>query len=219
MKMASACSRSAFSAAITERISLSRTDSVISSSTADAGISALLIASLLLAQSGTADEELDVRWSATLEGRFKVLEKQEANDDFTGFFDQWEYTPNKDDATAFQLDIPEASLDVFAEGDTPRLQFRLESPTSGLGVTGSDIDRPFLNQRADLFGRRPGVGLDLDYRRFRSDDLRFYSAAAVRLWEDGAEVEDNLDEYLRTLASKPRAKAGRADRHRPVQRE
>jgi hypothetical protein len=133
-----------------------------------------LIAPLLLAQPGAADEELEVRWSATLEGRFKVLEKQEANDDFTGFFDQWEYTPNKDDATAFQLDIPEASLDVFAEGDTPRLQFRLESPTSGLGITGSDIDRPFLNQRADLFGRRPGIGLDVDYRRFRTDDLRSF---------------------------------------------
>jgi hypothetical protein len=148
-----------------------------------------LIASLLLAPSGAADEELDVRWSATLEGRFKVLEKQEQNDDFTGFFDQWEYTPNKDDATAFQLDIPEASLDVFAEGDTPRLQFRLESPTSGLGVTGSDIDRPFLNQRADLYGRRPGVGLDLDYRRFRTDDLRFFGLS-------GTDVTDPTDRFF-----------------------
>jgi hypothetical protein len=140
-----------------------------------------LIAPLLLVQSGAADEELEVRWSATLEGRFKVLEDEGTNDDVTGFFDQWEFTPNKSDATAFQLDIPEASIDVFAEGDTPRLQFRLESPTSGLGVTGSDIDQPFLNQRADLFGRRPGIGLDLDYRRFRTDELRFYPVGGTDL--------------------------------------
>jgi hypothetical protein len=144
-------------------------------------ISIGLIAPLLLAQPGAADEELDVRWSATLEGMFKVFEDQEANDDVTGFFDQWEYTPNKSDDVPFQLGIPEASVDVFAEGDTPRLQFRLDSPTSNLGVTGPDIDRPFLNQRADLLGRWDGIHFDLDYRRFRTDELRFYPLGGIDL--------------------------------------
>ena len=113
-----------------------------------------LIAPLLLAQSGAAEEELEVRWSATLEGRFKVLEKQEQNDDRSGVFDQWEYTPNKEDASAFQLDIPQASLDVFGEGDTPRLQFRLESPTSGLGVAPFGLRRSPFQKRPMLTCRR-----------------------------------------------------------------
>jgi hypothetical protein len=144
-------------------------------------ISIGLIAALLLARPGGADEELDVRWSATLDGTFKVFEDQEADDGVSGFFDQYEYTPNKSDGVPFQLGIPEASLDVFGEGDTPRLQFRLESPTSNLGVTGRDIDRPFLNQRADILGRQEGVSVDLDYRRFRTDELRFYPLGGIDL--------------------------------------
>jgi hypothetical protein len=144
-------------------------------------IAPLLLSQLLLSRTGAAEEELDVHWSATLEGMYQDIESNEADDDVSGFFDQWEYTPNKSDDVPFQLGIPEAWVDVFAEGDTPRLQFRLASPTSNLGVTGSDIDRPFLNQRVDLFGRKDGFSLDLDYRRFRNDELRFYPVGGTDL--------------------------------------
>jgi hypothetical protein len=144
-------------------------------------ITVALIAPLLLCLPSAADEEIKLQWSATLEGMFNILDDRESDDDVTGFFDQYEFVPNKDDDVPFQLGIPEASLDVFAEGDTPRLQLRLDSPTSNLGVTGPDIDQPFLNQRIDLFGRLPGLSLDLDYRRFRSDELRFYSVTGSDL--------------------------------------
>jgi hypothetical protein len=151
-------------------------------------ITIALIASLLLSHPSAAEPppassgpDLDVRWSVTLEGTFPFLDDQESDDNVTGFFDQYEFTPNKSDGVPFQLGIPDAFVDVFAEGDTPRLQFRLASPTSNLGVTGPDVDQPFLNQRADLFGRLPGLHLDVDYRRFRTDEMRWYSVTGTDL--------------------------------------
>jgi hypothetical protein len=137
---------------------------------------ALLLPSLpSAAADASAAADLEVRWSATLEGMFRILDDQESDDDVTGFFDQYEFTPNKHDEAPFLLGIPEAFVDVFGERDTPLLQFRLDSPTSNLGVTGPDVNQPFLNQRGQLFGRLPGMALDLDYRRFRTDELRWYS--------------------------------------------
>jgi len=121
-----------------------------------------------------AEEEYEVRWSATLEAALKQIASEEADDGVTGFFDRYEYTPNKSSDVPVELGVTEAALDVLGEAQTPRLQLRLESPTSNLGVSGRDADRPFLNQRADLFGRLDGLDLDLSYRRFRTERLRIF---------------------------------------------
>lgn len=120
------------------------------------------------------DEEYQVHWSATLQAALHQISEHEADDGVTGFFDRYEYIPNKSSDLPFEIGVSDAALDVLGENETPRLQFRLESPTSNLGLSGEDIDRPFLNQRADLFGRQDGIDLDVAYRRLRTERLRIF---------------------------------------------
>jgi len=134
-----------------------------------------MIAPLLLAASVAADaEEFETLWSATLMGQFRTIASEEADDDVTGFFDQYEFVPNKSSALPFEFGVRDAAFDLFNSRGTPRLRFRLESPTSNLGVSGSQIDEPFLNQRAELGGRFDGFDFDIDYRRFRTEELRLF---------------------------------------------
>jgi hypothetical protein len=133
-----------------------------------------LLTALSLLPSAARAEDLDALWSATFETVFKIIDDEEKDDNVTGFFDQYEYTPNKHATPVAELGISEASFDLFRSDETPVLQFRLLSPTSNLGVSGSDIDQPFLNQRIDLLGRLPSTALDLRYRRLRTDDLRLF---------------------------------------------
>jgi hypothetical protein len=75
------------------------------------------------------------------------------------------------------------------------LQFRLESPTSNLGVSGSQIDDPFFNQRALLLGRLPGFDLDLRYRRMRTEDTRVFpnTAGAGLLFDDRSSPNERFE--------------------------
>ncbi len=142
----------------------------------------LLFCSLLFAAGAAmgADDadKITIKWSATVEAVATDNEPPDNQDDVTGFFDQFYYTPNKDDFFPLQLGISEASFDAFAAEETPLFQFRLNSPTSNLGVSGSDIDQPFLNQRANIFARPEHFQIDLDYRRMRTDDLRLFPGAS-----------------------------------------
>ena len=133
-----------------------------------------LFASLLLVGPASADEEFESLWSATLMGQLRVISDEEARNGVGGFFDQYDFTPNKSSALPFELGIRDASYDLLGSGETPRLQFRLQSPTSNLGVSGSQIGSPFLNQRVDLLGRFQGIHFDLDYRRIRTEELRLF---------------------------------------------
>ncbi|MDH3211981.1 MAG: hypothetical protein OEM05_05805 [Myxococcales bacterium] len=134
-----------------------------------------VIAPLLWAGPAAADaEEFETLWSATLMGQFQIIASQEADDDVTGFFDQYEFVPNKSSALPFELGVRDAAFDLFDSGGTPRIRFRWESPTSNLGVSGSQIDEPFLNQRGELLGRFDGFDFDIDYRRFRTEELRLF---------------------------------------------
>lgn len=137
-----------------------------------------LLAALLLGVDAAAAEEYEVRWSATLMADIHVIMGTDANGNSGGFFDQYEFVPNKGTDVPAELGLRDAELDVFGDADTPRLQFRLESPTSNLGVSEPDIRRPFLNQRADLFGRLDGLALDIDYRRMRTEELRVFPGNA-----------------------------------------
>jgi hypothetical protein len=149
-------------------------------------------AGLLLAAPAWAEDDLELRWSTTLFGQYTHLQSEEASDDVTGFFDQWRFVPNKSSDAPIELGIFDASLDLFAPGETPLIQFRLESPTSNLGVSGSQIDQPFLNQRADLLGRYKGLALDFRYRRIRTQDLRRYTnnAGTGLLFDDLTNPDD-----------------------------
>ncbi len=136
-----------------------------------------LVAALATAAPALADgdrEPLEVEWSATLELMITDFSSPEDDDDLSGFFDLYEYTPNKDSSLPTQLGLTAFDLDLFREEESPLLKFRLRSPSSNLGITGEDIDEPFLNQRAELLLRPRGAFLDIDYWRFRSDDLRLF---------------------------------------------
>lgn len=131
-----------------------------------------LLASLLVAVGAAAEEEYEVRWSTTLIAEIQAIEGRAADDAVGAFFDQYEFVPNKSSDVPLELVLRDAEFDILGSGDTPLLQIRLDSPASNLGVTGSGIEHPFLNQRVDLLGRLDGVALDIDYRRMRTEQLR-----------------------------------------------
>jgi len=112
-------------------------------------------------------------WSTTVFGAYKGVHSSYDNDGLGGFFDQYEFTPNKASGGSLELGIRDASFD-WIEDDAPRIQFRYDSPTSNLGVSGADLDNAFQNQRALLLGRTEAFQLDVDYRRLRTEQLRIY---------------------------------------------
>jgi hypothetical protein len=124
----------------------------------------------------TASEEepaLRAVWSVTAIGQYTNTPSPENDNDVGGWFDQYEFTPNKSSDFPFQLGIRDASLDVFRE-ETAVFQGRLSSPTSNLGVSGSEVDDSFFNQRLYALTRLKGIELDLSYRRIRTEQLRLF---------------------------------------------
>ncbi|MBW2420018.1 MAG: hypothetical protein JRH19_15855, partial [Deltaproteobacteria bacterium] len=114
------------------------------------------------------------RWSATFIGQYKNMPSPVDDDDVGGWFDQYEFTPNKSSSFPFEIGIRDGDFDLFEGDDTPIFQARLESPTSNLGISGSQIDQPFFNQRLDVITRLEGIDVDLFYRRIRSEQLRIF---------------------------------------------
>jgi hypothetical protein len=112
-------------------------------------------------------------WSTTLFGQFKAIHSPQNDRALGGFFDQYEFTPNKNGDFPVELGVRDASFDLIEDRE-PLLQFRYESPTSNLGTSGSDLDGSFTNQRALLLGRRGPFQLDIDYRRMRTEQRRVY---------------------------------------------
>lgn len=150
------------------------------------GVRVLLLAVALVsgaprAGSQPADDAHDglwTRWSATPFVQYRWIEPPEDDDDVGGFFDQYEYTPNKGSAAPFELGVRDGALDLLRDEAEPLLQLRFQSPTSNLGLSGSDIDQPFFDQRLDGLGRLPGLDLDFFYRRVRTEQLRLFPNTA-----------------------------------------
>ncbi len=129
------------------------------------------------AESGASQDDESGRWSrwaATFIGQYKNIPPPVDDDDVGGWFDQYEFTPNKSSSFPFELGIREGDFDLFQSDDTPIFQARLESPTSNLGVSGSQVDQPFFNQRIDALTRLPGIDVDIFYRRIRTEQLRLF---------------------------------------------
>ncbi len=149
---------------------------------AGTGLALLLIvgAAFARAESGESSEEpegparLSTSWSATLIGQYRNTAPPENDDGVGGWFDQYEFTPNKASSFPFEIGIRDGAFDLFREGDTAIFQSRLESPTSNLGISGSQIDQPFFNQRLDALTRLEGFEIDFFYRRIRTEQLRLF---------------------------------------------
>lgn len=146
-------------------------------------LAVMTLALLSIASSVLADQdprgaddpagELRAAWSVTATGVYTAIDSPEDDDGVGGWFDQYEFTPNKDSGFPFQLGVREAVFDLF-RGDSAIFQSRLWSPTSNLGVSGSDVDAPFFDQRLDALTRLEGLDLDLMYRRIRTEQLRIF---------------------------------------------
>ena len=148
-------------------------------------LAVILVGASLLAPPVFANDEEEeyepyegyrLEWSSTFELRLRDFESPADDDDVTGFFDLYEFTRNKDEQPTVDFGLSDFDLDLFGEEETPLIQFRLRSPTSNLNVSGGtfQIDKFFLNQRAELFARFRGLALDVDYRRMRNEEMRVY---------------------------------------------
>ena len=137
----------------------------------------ILAATSLLAAAPAAAGDYEIDWSGSFELRFLDFESPVDDDSKTGFFDRYEFVSNKHDEPAVEFGLSAFDLDLLAEqGETPKLQLRLRSPTSNLGISGGDLEggESFLNQRVLLQAQHRGMSLDLDYRRLRTDELRLF---------------------------------------------
>jgi hypothetical protein len=139
-------------------------------------LAVILVGASLLAPPVFANDEEEeyepyegyrLEWSSTFELRLRDFESPADDDDVTGFFDLYEFTRNKDEQPTVDFGLSDFDLDLFGEEETPLIQFRLRSPTSNLNVSGGtfQIDKFFLNQRAELFARFRGLALDCSSRR------------------------------------------------------
>lgn len=120
-----------------------------------------------------AEQARRFEWSSTIFGRAQWIDSPQDDDGVAGFFDQYEFTGNKDSGFPIEIGVREASFD-WIEDREPVLQFRYQSPTSNLGLSGSDWDDSFYNQRALLRGRVDAFRLDFNYRRIRTEQLRIF---------------------------------------------
>jgi len=115
----------------------------------------------------------EILWSTTFFGQFNAIHSPQDDRAHGGFFDQYEFTPDKNGDFPIEFGVRDASFDLIEDRE-PVLQFRYESPTSNLGTSHSDLDGSFTNQRALLLGRRGPFQIDIHYRRIRTEQLRVY---------------------------------------------
>ena len=149
---------------------------------------------LLAAPALGDDQDLEVRWSLSPMFQYHAIESPEDDDGVTGFFDQYEFVPNKSSGFPVQIGIRDAALDLFREGQTPVLQLRLDSPTSNLGISGAEVDHPFLNQRGLMLGRYRPLDFDLRYWRTRTEELRLFpnTAEGALVFDDRTQPDDRF---------------------------
>ncbi len=145
---------------------------------------------------GEAEDPEGLRsvWSLTAIGQYTNTASPEDDNDVGGWFDQYEFTPNKGSGFPFQLGIREASFDLF-RGETAIFRSRLRSPTSNLGISGSQADDPFFNQRLDTQTRLKQIELDVSYRRIRTEQLRIFpntESPYALLFDDLSDSDDRF---------------------------
>jgi hypothetical protein len=177
----------------------------------------ILLALLLVANAAWAEDdpmagvetEVERVWSATIIGDFKIISQdRHAENDVGSFFDQYEFTPNKSKSVPFELGLRDFSYDRFGPDQTPQLQLRFDSPTSNLGISGSEADEPFFNQRAQLFERFDETEFDLKYWRHRTEDLRLFPNTNGRQFDDQTESDDRFSRERTGLFAELRLRPG-----------
>ncbi len=108
-----------------------------------------------------AHDGLTLTTDATLGGRIFLLEYPGNVDGLTGYFDQYRYIRNKDAEPAWFVDLFHVEIGLERPDETRVLRIERWSPN-------------WLNERAEVEYQDFGIDVDIDYYRFRTDDLRVF---------------------------------------------
>jgi len=136
-------------------------------------------------------EAHEIRWSATPFSEYTRLSGRDAPAGLGGFFDQYGFVPNKGSSAPIEIGLRDATLDLLDDEGSSLLLVRFQSPTANLGISGSDADEPFWNQRLDVLAQVDRLELDLEYWRFRTEQLRLFpnTAGAGLVFEDASRAD------------------------------
>ena len=119
----------------------------------------LLLSSLVCAVDARA-QDLEWRGEGTLGARFYDLESP-FDDDVTGWFDQYRYVSDKDSPLPYFVDLFHLDVGLARDDDTYLLRLERFSPWD-------------WNDRAELGVDWRGLDFELDYWRYRSEELRLF---------------------------------------------
>ncbi len=131
------------------------------------GVSVLLLTALPV----TADEPdttdadavaaFEARAEFTLGARFYVIDSPQDNDNIGGFWDQYRQTRKKNADPPTFIDVLHSDLGLARDDDTWLLHLESWSPNAN-------------NDHVAVDAGDGGVEIDIDYRRYRSEDLRVF---------------------------------------------
>jgi hypothetical protein len=131
---------------------------------------ALLVSALvsLLAAPALADDDeddedggLEARAEATLGTRLYIIDSPYDNDFLGGYWDQYRHTRKKNNDPPFFIDLFHSDVGLARDDDTYLVRLESWSPN-------------YSNDRVEVDADYKGLGFDLDYRRYRSEELRFF---------------------------------------------
>jgi hypothetical protein len=123
----------------------------------------VLLATISLAGTAGAegDLKLESRAEASLGGELYFIDSPYDNDNLGGFWDQYRHTRKKNNRPAHFFDLLHFDLGLAREDDTYALRAEGWSPNRN-------------NTRVEVEGNLAGFDLDLDYRNYRSEELRYF---------------------------------------------
>ena len=110
---------------------------------------------------GGGATELELRAEATLGASLYWIDHPQDNDDIGGFWDQYRHTRQKDDDPAWFFDLFHTDVGLARDDDTFLLRIESWSPHP-------------TNDRVELDGLYHGLDLDVDFWRYRSEELRVF---------------------------------------------
>ena len=107
------------------------------------------------------DNGLEARAEASFGGSLYFIDSPYDNDFLGGFWDQYRHTRNKNRDPAYFVDLLHFDVGLARDDDTYAARIEGWSPNHD-------------NQRVEVDGGYRGLRLDLDYRNFRSEELRYF---------------------------------------------
>jgi len=122
---------------------------------------ALTAGSVTSAAFAEDDVGLEARAQASFGGSLDFIDSPYDNDFVGGFWDQYRHTRKKNHDPAYFVDLLHFDLGLARDDDTYLGRVEGWSPNHD-------------NERVEIDGNFEGLRLDLDYRNFRSEELRYF---------------------------------------------